>query len=99
MKLVAKRLDLLRCIVDLREKSSDHQHKTCHDHAAEHTEHDHLVVCVLCFFQLAGAQILSDHDTDAGTKLQIDDVEQVCDCRRYIQSRHYLQSTDGIALV
>lgn len=71
--------DFLRGIVDLREKFAHKKHTYSYNDTAKNTEYNHFIICILCFFQFAGTQILSHHNADAGTKLEINDVEQIGD--------------------
>ena len=91
-------LDLLRGIVNGREKSSYHEHQCSHDHTAEDAEYDHLVVCILGILQFTCTQILSHHNTDTGTQLKIDNIEQVRNGGSNIQTCHHIQTSDGITL-
>ena len=84
--------DLLRGIVNPREKSSYHEHQCRHDHTAEDAEYDHLVVCILGILQFTCTQILSHHNTDTGTQLKIDNIEQIRDGGGNVQSRHHVQT-------
>ena len=59
---------------------------------------DSFVICILCFFQFAGTQILSHHNADAGTKLEINDVEQIGDGCSNVKPGNYFQAADRVAL-
>ena len=84
-KAGGKFLDLIGGIVDTREKSAHDQHCDSHDHTAEHTEN-------------SGTKILSHDDTDAGTELDVYDIEKICDRRCDIQSGNHFQTSDGVTL-
>ena len=90
--------DFLRGIVDLREKSAHKKHAYSYNDTAKNTEHNHFIIRILGFFQFAGTQILSHHNADAGTKLDINDVEQIGDGRSNVKSGNYFQAADRITL-
>ena len=97
-KLCSQILNFRCRIVNIREKSPHEKHDCCHNHTAEDTENNHLVVCVFCLFQFSGSQILSHNNTDTRSQLYIDNVKQIGNRRGNIQPCHHIKSAHRIAL-
>ena len=97
-KTGCKLFDLFRSIINLWEKSTDHKHHARHKRTAEYTENNHFIICVFRFFQFTSPKILTNHNADTCSKLDIDNVKQIRDRSCNIKTCHNFQSSNGITL-
>ena len=98
-EICRQRFDFIRSVINTREKASQYKHAKSHNDTAEYTESDHLVIGILGFLQISRSQILPNDNADAGSQLDIDDIKEICDRCRNIDTCHNSNAADGIALV